>query len=128
MPEELEEFWSGLGFAVVQGYGLTETAPLVAFNNPFDTKEGTVGKPIAGVEVKIAPDGEILVRGESVTSGYYQAPAETASAFEDGWFHTGDLGILRRCREPDHSRTQEGNDRHARGPKGLPGRRGGRAE
>ena len=92
LAKELEEFWSGLGFAVVQGYGLTETAPVVAFNNPFDTREGTVGKPIVGVEVKIASDGEILVRGESVTSGYYQAPAETASAFAGGWFHTGDLG------------------------------------
>jgi long-chain acyl-CoA synthetase len=92
LAKELEEFWSGLGFAVIQGYGLTETAPLVAFNNPFDTKEGTVGKPIAGVEVKIAPGGEILVRGGSVTPGYYQAFTETASAFEDGWFHTGDLG------------------------------------
>ena len=69
LAKELEAFWSGLGFAVIQGYGLTETAPLVAFNNPFDTKEGTVGKPIVGVEVKIAPDGEILVRGENVTFG-----------------------------------------------------------
>ncbi len=89
---ELEEFWSGLGFAVVQGYGLTETAPVVAFNNPFTIRGGTVGKPIAGVDVKIAPDGEILVHGESVTPGYFQAAAETASAFSNGWFRTGDLG------------------------------------
>jgi long-chain acyl-CoA synthetase len=94
LGKELEEFWSGLGFAVVQGYGLTETAPLIAFNNPFDTKEGTVGKPIAGVQIKIAADGEILVQGDSVTSGYYQASAETASAFAGGWFHTGDLGTF----------------------------------
>ncbi len=92
LARELEDFWSRLGFAVIQGYGLTETAPVVAFNNPFDSKAGTVGKPVAGVEVKVAPDGEILVRGESVTSGYYQAPLETASAFEDEWFHTGDIG------------------------------------
>jgi long-chain acyl-CoA synthetase len=92
LARELEEFWSHLGFAVIQGYGLTETAPVVAFNNPFDIQGGTVGKPVAGVEVRIAPDGEILVRGESVTSGYYQASSETASAFEDGWFHTGDIG------------------------------------
>jgi len=92
LARELEEFWSRLGFAVIQGYGLTETAPVVAFNNPFDIQEGTVGKPVAGVEVKIAPDGEILVRGESVTSGYYRAPLETEPAFEDGWFHTGDIG------------------------------------
>lgn len=94
LARELEEFWSRRGFAVIQGYGLTETAPVVAFNNPFDIKEGTVGKPVAGVEVKIAPDGEILVRGESVTSGYYEAPSQTALAFEDGWFHTGDIGIF----------------------------------
>ena len=94
LARELEEFWSRLGFAVIQGYGLTETAPIVAFNNPFDIKEGTVGKPVAGVEIKIAPDGEILVRGESVTSGYYEAPGETVSAFEGGWFHTGDLGYF----------------------------------
>ena len=92
LGKELEEFWCRLGFAVIQGYGLTETAPVVAFNNPFDTKEGTVGQPVAGVEVKIAPDGEILVRGENVTLGYYQAPAATAAAFVGGWFHTGDLG------------------------------------
>jgi len=94
LTKELEEFWLRRGFVVVQGYGLTETAPIVAFNNPFDTKEGTVGKLVAGVEIKIAPDGEILVRGESVTSGYYKAPAATASAFERGWFHTGDLGYF----------------------------------
>ena len=94
LANDLEEFWHRLGFAVIQGYGLTETAPIVAFNNPFDITRGTVGKPIAGLEVRIAPDGEILVRGESVTPGYYQAPAEAAAAFKDGWFHTGDLGEL----------------------------------
>ncbi len=89
----LEAFWSELGFLVVQGYGLTETAPIVSLNHPlFGTKRGSVGKAIAGVQVKIAPDGEILVRGENVTSGYFNAPDETARAFEDGWFHTGDIG------------------------------------
>jgi long-chain acyl-CoA synthetase len=92
LPRELEDFWTQLGFLVIQGYGLTETAPVVAFNNPFDIREGTVGKPVAGVEVTIAPDGEILVRGENVTPGYYVTPAETVSAFVGGWFHTGDLG------------------------------------
>ena len=92
LGKELEEFWSRLGFAVIQGYGLTETAPVVAFNNPFDINQGTVGKPVAGMEVKIAPDGEILVRGESVTSGYYRATSDTAAVFEGGWFHTGDIG------------------------------------
>ncbi len=90
----LEAFWSELGFVVVQGYGLTETAPIVTLNHPFGTTKGSVGKPIAGVEVKIAPDGEILVRGENVTTGYFNAADETARAFEDGWFHTGDIGEL----------------------------------
>jgi long-chain acyl-CoA synthetase len=95
LPPDLEAFFSNLGFLVVQGYGLTETAPIVTLNHPFHARQGSVGKPIAGVEVKIAPDGEILVRGENVTSGYYQHPEETARAFEDGWFHTGDIGELK---------------------------------
>jgi len=95
LPAELEAFFSELGFLVIQGYGLTETAPIVTLNHPFHARQGSVGKPIAGVEVKIAPDGEILVRGENVTSGYYQRPEETARAFEDGWFHTGDIGELK---------------------------------
>jgi len=90
----LEEFWSRLGFLVVQGYGLTETAPIVSLNHPFSASKGTVGKPIAGIEVRIATDGEILVRGENVTTGYYKASAENAAAFRDGWFHTGDVGTL----------------------------------
>ena len=94
LPPDLETFWSALGFLVIQGYGLTETAPIVALNHPFHARRGSVGSPIAGVEVKIASDGEILVRGPNVTTGYYNAPAETARAFEDGWFHTGDVGEL----------------------------------
>jgi long-chain acyl-CoA synthetase len=92
LPTNLEVFFSELGFLVIQGYGLTETAPIVTLNHPFHAKRGTVGKPISGVEVKIVGDGEILVRGPNVTAGYYQRPEETAKAFEDGWFHTGDIG------------------------------------
>jgi len=92
LDPELEAFWRGLGFLVVQGYGLTETAPLVTLNHPLGGSSGAVGKPIAGVEIKIAEDGEILVRGDNVTSGYYNAPEETRTAFKDGWFHTGDIG------------------------------------
>jgi len=92
LDAELEAYWTELGFAVIQGYGLTETAPIVSLNHPFETRKGSVGKAIAGVEVKIAPDGEILVRGENVTTGYFNADAETARAFEGGWFHTGDVG------------------------------------
>ena len=82
------------GFAVIQGYGLTETAPIVSVTHPFHIQAGSVGKAIAGVDVKIAPDGEILVRGENVTGGYFEAEAETAKAFEGGWFHTGDIGEI----------------------------------
>ena len=88
----LEEFWGRLGFVVVQGYGLTETAPIVSLNHPFSASRGSVGKTIHGVEVKIAPDGEILVRGDNVTQGYYNQERATAEAFEDGWFRTGDVG------------------------------------
>ncbi len=94
LESSLEAFWGRLGFLVVQGYGLTETAPIVTLNHPFSTSKGSVGKPIAGVDVKIAPDGEILLRGENVTTGYYGAPDATGAAFEDGWFHTGDIGEL----------------------------------
>ena len=92
LDSALEAFWSELAFVVVQGYGLTETAPIVSLNHPFGTTRGSVGKVMAGVDVRIAQDGEILVRGENVTQGYFNAAEETAKAFEDGWFHTGDVG------------------------------------
>ena len=94
LDPELEAFWGRLGFLVVQGYGLTETAPIVTLNHPLRARRGAVGKPIGGVEIKIAEDGEILVRGENVTKGYYNAPEATRDAFADGWFHTGDIGEL----------------------------------
>ena len=94
LDPELEAFWSRLGFLVVQGYGLTETAPIVTLNHPFRSRRGTVGTPIGGVEVRIAGDGEILVRGDNVTGGYYDAAGETAAAFDGGWFRTGDIGAL----------------------------------
>jgi long-chain acyl-CoA synthetase len=94
LDPDVEAFWGRLGFLVVQGYGLTETAPIVTLNHPFHASRGAVGKPIGGVEVRIAEDGEILVRGENVTRGYFNAPEETRTAFRDGWFHTGDIGSL----------------------------------
>jgi long-chain acyl-CoA synthetase len=96
LPPDLEEFWRRMGFAVIQGYGLTETAPIVTLNHPFRTSKGSVGTPIEGVEIRIADDGEILVRGENVTSGYYET--DPGSRIPDpvfdaeGWFHTGDIG------------------------------------
>ena len=94
LSPEVERFWSGLGFVVAQGYGLTETAPIISFNHPFHSEENTVGKPIAELQIKFAPDGEVLVRGDNVTPGYFHLPVETAAAFENGWFHTGDIGEL----------------------------------
>jgi long-chain acyl-CoA synthetase len=94
LDSDLEAAWSELGYVVIQGYGLTETAPIVSLNHPFGTKKGSVGKAIAGVAVKIAPDGEILVRGDNVTTGYFNAAEETETAFAGGWFHTGDIGEI----------------------------------
>ena len=94
LDPDLEAFWQRLGFLVVQGYGLTETAPIVTLNHPFRTRRGSVGKPIAGMQVRIADDGEILVKGDNVTTGYFGAAAGDDAVFEDGWFHTGDLGAL----------------------------------
>jgi long-chain acyl-CoA synthetase len=97
LSPELEEFWRRMGFAVIQGYGLTETAPIVTLNHPFRTSKGSVGTPIGGVEVRIADDGEILVRGENVTSGYFSSSGSAHGGLEraidaDGWLHTGDIG------------------------------------
>ena len=94
LPPDLEQFWTRLGYLTVQGYGLTETSPIISFSDPLDIRHGTTGKPMAGVEVKFAEDGEVLVRGDNVTSGYYQSPEQTAAAFQDGWFRTGDIGSL----------------------------------
>ena len=90
LPPDVEEFWRSRGFAVIQGYGLTETAPIVTLNHPFRTSKGSVGTPIGGVEIEIAEDGEILVRGENVTSGYW---GQAEPVYDrDGWLHTGDIG------------------------------------
>ncbi len=84
-----------LGFGVVEGYGLTEASPVVSCGCTEDYKLGTVGKPLTGVEVRIADDGEILVRGPNVMNGYLNRPDETALVLEDdGWLHTGDLGEI----------------------------------
>lgn len=96
LDEELELYWRRLGFAVVQGYGLTEASPVVSLNHPLSTKPGCLGLPLPGQQVRIAPDGEILVRGPSVASEYYGGSRGSAGGthFEGGWLHTGDLGAL----------------------------------
>ncbi len=92
LSQAIEEFFFAAGLLVCQGYGLTETSPMVTFNTPKAFKFGTVGKLIPDCVVKIAEDGEILVQSPSVTQGYYKKPAATAEAFREGWFHTGDIG------------------------------------
>lgn len=94
LGRELAEWFALVGIRIHEGYGLTETSPVIAVNNPGAHKLGTVGKPLGNVQVKIADDGEILVRGPSVFKGYWKRPDETANAFVDGWFKTGDIGNL----------------------------------
>jgi long-chain acyl-CoA synthetase len=92
LPAEAEEFWGRVGYAVIQGYGLTETTSLVTVNHPFRLGRRSIGKVLPGLEVKLAADGEILVRGENVASGYWKESGIAPVLDADGWFHTGDLG------------------------------------
>lgn len=88
------EFFVGIGVPVIEGYGLTETSPILTVN-PIDApRAGTVGKAVRDVELKIAPDGEILARGANVMSGYHNKPEASAEVLRDGWFHTGDIGMI----------------------------------
>ncbi len=94
LDSETEEFWGRLGYAAIQGYGLTETTSLISVNHPFRLGKGSIGKVLPGREVKLAKDGEILVRGGGVSSGYWgDGGAQTVSDTE-GWYRTGDLGAL----------------------------------
>ncbi len=92
LPPAVEKFWSRLGYAVIQGYGLTETSSLISLNHPFHLEHGSIGKALPTSEVKLAQDGEILVRGENVAAGYWKDAGVATLLDADGWFHTGDLG------------------------------------
>ena len=97
LDPQLEEFWRKLGYVVIQGYGLTETAPVATLNHPFETRKGSVGKAIAGVEIRIAPDGEVLLRGDNITPGYFGQPETSLRDTlldAEGFLHTGDIGAL----------------------------------
>lgn len=94
LEPEVGRFFLALGIALLQGYGQTEAGPVVSASPPIRPRIETVGPPLAGVELRIAGDGEILVRGDLVMDGYWGRPDETAAAIEDGWLHTGDMGEI----------------------------------
>lgn len=91
---DLARWYADVGIRILEGYGLTETSPVIAVNDPEANKLGTVGKPLPNVECRIAEDGELLVRGPSVFKGYWHNPEETAKAFDGDWFRTGDIGNI----------------------------------
>ncbi|HZU68532.1 MAG TPA: AMP-binding protein [Ktedonobacteraceae bacterium] len=92
LPPKLARRWENMGFRVMQGYGATECAPVVSVTPYNEHNYDSIGKPLPGEEVRIAEDGELLVHGPNVALGYWQNPEATAAAFQDGWYHTGDLG------------------------------------
>lgn len=93
LESETETFWRRVGYAIIQGYGMTETASLTSLSHPFRIRHGSIGKPVAGQEVKLSDEGEILVRGDNVSPGYWNRNGQ-ALADEQGWIHTGDIGEI----------------------------------
>ena len=94
LGKELTAWYADIGIRIDEGYGLTETSPVIAVNTQQNHKLGTVGKPLPNIDLRIAADGELLVRGPSIFKGYWNMPEETAAAFEDDWFKTGDIGHI----------------------------------
>jgi long-chain acyl-CoA synthetase len=94
LPRQMGEFFEAIGIIILEGYGLTESSPVIALNRVDDYKFGTVGKVVPGVQVKIATDGEILVKGSNVMQGYYKNKGETNEVIKNGWLHTGDIGVF----------------------------------
>ncbi len=94
LSRELGQFFEAAGILVIEGYGLTESSPVIAANRLNDYKFGSVGKPMPGVEIKIAKDGEILAYGPNIMQGYYKNKKETEETIKDGWLHTGDIGVF----------------------------------
>ncbi len=94
LSRHLGEFFEAVGLKIIEGYGLTESSPVIAANRVDDYKFGTVGKPFPDVEIKIAQDGEILAKGPNIMQGYYKNKKETSEVLRDGWLHTGDIGVF----------------------------------